>query len=342
MQLPWSLATSSHTAGSGRKSRSASEPSAVCLRPGVEPPQLLELLVVAEQAGGPAQGVVQPPQAEVVAPPLDQHGRELQRNDAVQQRQVLLHQLLLQADRVGGDDHAAGRRSCRVVRRPASCSPAGGQDGRHEVGEALAHAGARLDHQMVPLADGPIDGLGHGELLARGVRSSAAGRRCVRRARGFRRVKAWRLPLAVSHGMAIYRLHERGVDDESKRRIRRSIRSWRFRATAPIMRPSPALFLRQRARIDVTMKKNREKPAWLDRYRCGPRLLFQSRAGRSAWRRRTRRRRMGRRVAAVDGVAAADRRGGWRAAEEATPPIMCPRTARRTTTTMARRANNKC
>ena len=42
----------------------------------------------------------------------------------------------------------------------------GGQDGRHEVGETLAHAGARLDHQMMPLTDGPIDGLGHVELFA--------------------------------------------------------------------------------------------------------------------------------------------------------------------------------
>ena len=42
----------------------------------------------------------------------------------------------------------------------------GGQDGRHEVGEALAHAGARLDHQMMPPLDRPIDGLGHVELLS--------------------------------------------------------------------------------------------------------------------------------------------------------------------------------
>ena len=49
---------------------------------------------------------------------------------------------------------------------PFSLLAGGGQDGRHQVGEALAHAGARLDHQMMPPADGPIDGLGHGELLA--------------------------------------------------------------------------------------------------------------------------------------------------------------------------------
>ena len=49
---------------------------------------------------------------------------------------------------------------------PASLSAGGGEDGRHEVGEALADAGAGLDHQVVPLADRPLDGLGHGELFA--------------------------------------------------------------------------------------------------------------------------------------------------------------------------------
>ena len=69
-------------------------------------------------------------------------------------------QLLLQADRVRGDDDAAARlASCRLV------SAGGGQDGRHEVGEALADAGARLDDQVLAARDGVGHGLGHRQLL---------------------------------------------------------------------------------------------------------------------------------------------------------------------------------
>ena len=57
-----------------------------------------------EQAGGLLQGGRQPPPAEVVPPPLDQHGGELQRDDALEKRDVLGDQLLLEADRVRGDD----------------------------------------------------------------------------------------------------------------------------------------------------------------------------------------------------------------------------------------------
>ena len=42
----------------------------------------------------------------------------------------------------------------------------GGQDGGHQVGEALAHAGAGLDHQVAGPRDGGRHGLGHGKLLA--------------------------------------------------------------------------------------------------------------------------------------------------------------------------------
>ena len=81
------------------------------LRPVAELSQLVEFLGIVEQAGGPAQGVIQSPQAEVIATAFDQHGGELQRHHAPQQRQVLLDQLLLEADRMRGNDHAGGRSS---------------------------------------------------------------------------------------------------------------------------------------------------------------------------------------------------------------------------------------
>ena len=54
-----------------------------------------------------------------------------------------------------------------TIRRPGSSSVcgAGGQDGRHQIGEALAHARARLDHQVMALLDGGRNRFGHGELL---------------------------------------------------------------------------------------------------------------------------------------------------------------------------------
>ncbi len=42
---------------------------------------------------------------------------------------------------------------------------AGRQDGRHEIGEALAHAGAGLDDEMMAVRDGVGDGIGHGQLF---------------------------------------------------------------------------------------------------------------------------------------------------------------------------------
>ena len=45
----------------------------------------------------------------------------------------------------------------------------GGQDGRDQVGEALADARARLDHQVPAAVDGGRHRLGHGQLLAAGL-----------------------------------------------------------------------------------------------------------------------------------------------------------------------------
>ena len=114
MQLPLSLATSSQTCRQRPVVEIASEPSAVVRGPvvraaaaGRTPRRRSNRL--AARAGARCQ----PPQAEVVAPPLDQHGGELQRDHAVEQRQVLADQLLLQADRVRGDDDPPDGASAR-------------------------------------------------------------------------------------------------------------------------------------------------------------------------------------------------------------------------------------
>ncbi len=74
------------------------------------------------------------------------------RHHRAKERNVFLEQLLLKADRVGGDDHLF----LRVDRR---------HDRRDKIGEALADAGAGLDHQMVSLVDGKGDRFGHLELF---------------------------------------------------------------------------------------------------------------------------------------------------------------------------------
>ena len=131
---------------------------AAFLRPGGQLPKLGEVLIFAEEARSAGQGPVQPPQADVVAPPFHQHRGKLHRHHAPQQGQVFLHQLLLQADRVSGDDDPPAR---LVLGRGG-----GSEDGRHQVREALAHAGAGLDDEVSGFLDGRRHGSGHGKLLA--------------------------------------------------------------------------------------------------------------------------------------------------------------------------------
>ena len=92
-------------------------------RPGLDLAELLVLFFLAEQARGPAQGVFHPPQAEVIAPALDQHGGELGGHHAPQERDVFGEQLLLEADRVRGDDHPPRRRIIWSSSSPAGLSP---------------------------------------------------------------------------------------------------------------------------------------------------------------------------------------------------------------------------
>ncbi len=120
------------------------------LRPRVE----VELLTGFAQLANPLQ-------ADVVGATLEQRVGEgvIEHGAGVevlrQERQVLLHQLVLEGLGRGGDDH-----------------PAAAQHGRDEVGEALAGTGPGLDDEVPARADRPGDRLDHlpltGPVLSRG------------------------------------------------------------------------------------------------------------------------------------------------------------------------------
>ena len=95
--------------------------------------------------GGARQAVA----AQVVAATLEQRDPRRPPERGAHQRQVLREQLVLQRARAGGDQHA----------RP-------GEQRRHEVGEGLAGAGARLDDQRLAPGERGSDALRHAQLLA--------------------------------------------------------------------------------------------------------------------------------------------------------------------------------
>src|SRR5579884_1932180 len=78
---------------------------------------------------------------------------ELLGHDGAQKGNVLAQELFLKADRVRRDDDAIF-----LLR-------GGSQDGGNEIGEAFAHPGGRLHHQMMRPSHGLGHGLGHVELL---------------------------------------------------------------------------------------------------------------------------------------------------------------------------------
>jgi hypothetical protein len=82
--------------------------------------------------------------ADVVAPPLQHDGVDLPAERRLGERQVVVQQLRLQRARRGRDHHRAprGRR-------------------RDQVGEALAHPGARLAEQRAAVLERLRDGIGH-------------------------------------------------------------------------------------------------------------------------------------------------------------------------------------
>ena len=116
-------------------------------------PRLVFRQVVGTAQAGPA------PQAKVVGTPLElgvPDGVGLENAGLLQyldnRRDVLVHQLFLQVDGVGGDDHPL--------------PVAGGvQHGRQQVGNALADPGATFHDELAPLVNGPSDRFEHLGLL---------------------------------------------------------------------------------------------------------------------------------------------------------------------------------
>jgi len=92
------------------------------------------------------------PQRHVVAAPLAEHGRELVGDHGLEERHILVEDLLLQRDRVRADDHAL------VVLDDAA-------DRGHEVCEALADARPRLDEEPPARIEVLLDRVRHTELL---------------------------------------------------------------------------------------------------------------------------------------------------------------------------------
>ena len=95
---------------------------------------------------------MQAARAKIVLPALEHREAELHRQNSGEHRQVLFHELLLQIDGVRGGDglFAVGH---------------GEQNGRDEVANAFADAGARLDHQMLLRFERPRHSHGHLLLL---------------------------------------------------------------------------------------------------------------------------------------------------------------------------------
>ncbi len=98
-----------------------------------------------------AFGFVDAVEAGVVAATFHIGGREFARQDLLQERDVLFHQLFLQVLGAGRDDDAllVGER---------------GGDGGHEIGEGFTRAGAGLDHEVLFVLKGAGNGACHLDL----------------------------------------------------------------------------------------------------------------------------------------------------------------------------------
>ena len=108
-------------------------------------------------------GHVEPVTAEIVGATLQQRDAHGSADRGTDRRQVTMKQLILQCARAGGDDDLATRQQCR-----------------HEVGESLAGAGARFDHQLHAFLQRGGHVLRHLDLLrTRLVARQRAGQRPV-------------------------------------------------------------------------------------------------------------------------------------------------------------------
>ena len=90
-------------------------------------------------------------QTKIVAHSLDQHCTEFTVQHLLQLRNILVDQLFLQIDGVGGDHHPLP-----VAYRPQDC--------RNQVGQALSGAGSGLDEGHPGMVESLCDRFGHGFL----------------------------------------------------------------------------------------------------------------------------------------------------------------------------------
>ena len=130
--------------------------------------KLLELLIVVEQALAACQRQVEPTQADVISPPLHQHGGKLARDHRVEQRQIFADELLLQTDGVRRDDDFRRWRfiaALLAIAAPFGFSLRGRKNRRHEIGKAFSNSGTRLGDKMMLCRNRPGDRLGHLQLL---------------------------------------------------------------------------------------------------------------------------------------------------------------------------------
>ena len=123
--------------------------SAVGPRP--DPFQFLLFRALEQLSAHPASPR-QPPQAKVVAAPLDQHRLEIQPHVLLKERDVLADQLFLERNRVRRDNGLDIPRN-------------GGVDQRDEVREAFTDSRPRFDSQMMRLLDRVGDRRRHFQLL---------------------------------------------------------------------------------------------------------------------------------------------------------------------------------
>jgi hypothetical protein len=87
-------------------------------------------------------------ETNVIAAAFHVRGRETFRQNALEKRNVFLHQLFLEVFRAGGDDHA-----------PVAAES--GSNRRHEIGEGLAGTGAGFDDEVSLLLKRAHHGLRH-------------------------------------------------------------------------------------------------------------------------------------------------------------------------------------
>ena len=91
-------------------------------------------------------------QAEVISPPLHQYGSELDVQQPLQVGDVLMIELILEVDGVGGDDHMLG--------------VGGGEIGRgQQIGDGFSGSSSSFHQEMPVLIEGPSHSAQHLNLL---------------------------------------------------------------------------------------------------------------------------------------------------------------------------------